>query len=318
MTVLLASIMQLVCGLLLLIVGAEFLTGISVKLAKALGIKPVVIGLTIIAFGTSAPELFVALIAAFEGRSDIAVGNVVGSNIANIGLILGIGALVSPFAIPRRIIRIELPFLAISILGLTIAAFLGEIGRFTAAAFFGLFMCYLYVLWHYKTGLLAQNEPGSGLQKAEENPWYFIRSCGIVASMVCLVAGSKLLIQGSVEIARFFNCPELIIGLTLTAIGTSLPELASTLSAARRKQGGLIIGNVLGSNFANTCAVLGTTGLIHPIRINPQILLRDLPVMAALSLALLPISRKKFIRRKEGLLLAAAYFTYILLLYLKN
>ncbi len=317
MNTLAAPVLQLLCGLVLLVLCAEWLTGTSVKLARALGIKPVVIGLTIIAFGTSAPELFVSLIAAFEGQPDIAVGNVVGSNIANIGLILGIGALVSPFSIPKRIVRIELPFLGISILGLAAAALLGEICRITAAFFFAFFLCYLYVLWHYKTGLLATNEPGAPAVASGENPRFLLRAVIIVSSMGGLIAGSKLLIHGSVDIARFFNCPELIIGLTLTAIGTSLPELASTLSAARRKQGGLIIGNVLGSNFANTCAVLGTTGLIQPIQINHQILVRDLPVMAALSLALVPISKRKFIERKEGFLLVLAYFTYILLLYLK-
>ncbi len=317
MTSLILSVLQLVCGLVLLMVSAEWLTGTSVRLARALGIKPVVIGLTIIAFGTSAPELFVSLIAAFEGQPDIAVGNVVGSNIANIGLVLGTGALVSPFVIPARIARIELPFLGISILGLAAAALLGRIDRLTAAAFLSFFVCYLYLLWHYKPGLLADNQPASP-GGAGEDPRLFQRALAIIISMGGLVAGSKFLIHASVDIARFFQCPELIIGLTLTAVGTSLPELASTLSAARRKQGGLIIGNVLGSNFANTCAVLGTTGIIQPIRINHQVLARDLPVMAIMSLLLLPITMRKRIGRMEGFLLIIAYFCYIFLLYLKN
>ena len=318
MDTLFMPVIQLISGLALLIASAEWLTGSSVKLAGALGIKPVIIGLTVIAFGTSAPELFVSLIAAVEGQPDIAVGNVVGSNIANIGLILGVGALVCPFRVPERIARIELPFLALSVIGLAGAAFLGEIGRVTAVVLLLVFAGYLFFLWHYKTGLLAGKDSKAALLTEGEDPRYFLRAFVIILSMVGLVAGSKLLILGSVEIAHFFHCPELIIGLTLTAIGTSLPELASTLSAARRRQGGLIIGNVLGSNFANTCAVLGTTGLISPVRINHQVLMRDLPVMAALSLVLFPIMKRKHVKRQEGFFLLIAYFTYILLLYLKN
>ena len=311
-------VIQLISGLALLIASAEWLTAASVKLAAALRIKPVIIGLTIIAFGTSAPELFVSLIAAVEGQPDIAIGNVVGSNIANIGLILGIGALVRPFRVPERIARIELPFLAISVLGLACAAFLGEVGRVTAVIFLLFFLGYLLFLWYYKTGLLAGQDSEAAVLTGGEDPRYLLRASVIIVSMAGLVAGSKLMILGSVEIAHFFHCPELIIGLTLTAIGTSLPELASTLSAARRRQGGLIIGNVLGSNFANTCAVLGTTGLISPVRINHQVLMRDLPVMAALSLVLFPIMKRKYIKRQEGFFLLTAYFTYILLLYLKK
>ncbi len=311
-------LIQIICGLALLIASAEWLTSSSVKLARSLGIQPVIIGLTIIAFGTSAPELFVSLLAAFEGQPDIAVGNVIGSNIANIGLILGIGAISRPFSIPARISRIELPFLTISIFGLTVASFLGKISRVTAALFFAFFICYLFFIWQYKKGLLADRESGATTWAFHEEPRYLLRVTVIALSMIGLVTGSKYLIIGSVEVARFFHCPELIIGLSLTAVGTSLPELASTLSAARRRQGGLIIGNVLGSNFANTCAVLGITGLVKPVQINHQILIRDLPVMAVLTLVLFPIMRRKRIKREEGLLLLIAYFTYIMLLYLKN
>ncbi|RUM88212.1 MAG: calcium/sodium antiporter [Thermodesulfatator sp.] len=318
MITLLMPAAELVTGLALLIVSAEWLTSTSVRLARAMGIQPVIIGLTIIAFGTSAPELFVSLMAALEGQPDIAVGNVVGSNIANIGLVLGVGAFAYPFVIPRRIARIELPFLVISIAGFGIASFMGFISRITALIFLLFFLCYLLFLWKYKKGLLADNEPATAAEEEMENPRYLLRSGIILITMVGLVAGSKLLIQGSVQIARFFHCPELIIGLTLTAVGTSLPELASTLSAARRRQGGLIIGNVLGSNFANTCAVLGLTGIVKPIFINHQVLMRDLPVMAALSLVLFPIMSRKRIRRVEGFLLITAYFTYIAFLYLKS
>ncbi len=318
MDILILPLIQVIFGLLILMASAEWLTTTSVKLATALGIKPVIIGLTIIAFGTSAPELFVSLMAAFEGQADIAVGNVVGSNIANIGLILGIGALVCPFAIPSRIARIELPFLIFSLFCFLVASFRGYIGRSTATLFLVVFSAYLFFLWHYKRGLLADTEPGPATLALRERPRYLLQAFLITISMIGLVAGSKFLIVGSVKIARFLHCPELIIGLTLTAIGTSLPELASTLSAARRRQGGLIIGNVLGSNFANTCAVLGITGLIKPLQINHQILIRDLPVMVVMSLALFPIMKKKHIKRLEGLLLLIAYLFYIMLLYLKT
>ncbi len=310
-------LVQVAAGLALLILSAEWLTDACVKLAKALGVSPLVIGLTIVAFGTSAPELFVSIMAVIQSQPDIAVGNVVGSNIANIGLVLGLGAFACPFPVPGRIARIELPFLAVSVAGLAAAAYAGMIDRLSALLFLLFFIGYLYFLWHCRAGMMVSGSRGDRSGQ-EESPRFLFRGIIIAASMAGLVIGSRLLVSGSVDIARYFHCPELIIGLTLTAVGTSLPELASTIAAAKRKQGELIIGNVLGSNFANTCGVLGTAGLINPIPINHQVLMRDMPVMAVLSLALFPIMRRKQIKRSEGLCLLVAYFTYIAVLYLKK
>ena len=306
---------ELIAGLALLIVSAECLTSSSIRLASHFGIKPVVIGLTIIALGTSAPELFVSLVAAVEGQPDISVGNIVGSNIANIGLILGLGALTAPFSIPRRIARIEMPFLTISILGLGAASFMGRISRTAALAFLALFAGYLFILWKYKAGLMADRPQGARATGAIKEPRCMYIFVVTALSLAGLLAGSKLLVTGCVEIAYLLDCPKLIIALTLTAVGTSLPELASTISAARRSQGGLIIGNVLGSNFINTCAVLGLTGMIKPLSISRHVLTRDFPVMAVLSLALFPIMTRRKIKRQDGACLLVAYFAYIVLLY---
>ncbi len=309
------SFIQLSLGVLFLVGGAELLTHHCIVLARRLGIRPIIIGLTIIAFGTSAPEFFVTVIANMRGESDLAVGNIIGSNIANIGLILGLSATVRPFVIPVRIMRVEVPFLVVSVILIGIAAWQGMLSRPAAVILLFSFGAYLYFLMDSGTSCtLASDKEES---KADP-PRYLMRSVLILVSFAGLVIGSHLLIEGAASIARFFNCPELIIGLSLTAVGTSLPELASTISALRRNETGLVIGNVLGSNFANTCGILGFAALMKPVPISPHVLLTDFPAMAAFSLALIPIFRKGYISRLEGIMLLGAYAAYVSIIYLKS
>jgi cation:H+ antiporter len=315
------AVVKLTIGLVLLVGGAELLTKACIRIAQGLGITPLVIGLTIVAFGTSAPELSVSIMAALNGQPDISIGNVVGSNIANLGLILGFGAMIAPLGIPRRILKVEIPFLMVSVAALAVAAWCHELGRVYGAAFLAGFSGYLYYLYIQKKALSEPYmEEMDGQGKAAGSPLNLLLQIPIIAaSFTALIYGSKFLVSGAVFIAHHFNCPELIIGLTVTAIGTSLPELATTFSAARQGHGALVIGNVLGSNLANVYGVLGLTGLIHPIPINHEVIVRDMPVMALFTLALVPIMKSgKRVTRLEGLFLLGAYLCYICLLYFQS
>ncbi len=315
MTVLLFSFAKLCAGLALLVGGAEFLTDNCIIIARSLGVSPMIIGLTVVAFGTSAPEFFVTVMANIRGQADLAVGNIIGSNIANIGLVLAAAAIIRPFPVHRRIARVELPFLVMSVILMGLAAWFEVLSRPEAVILLLSFCVYLYFLVENRT---SYSHSGITVEKTyHENPRFMVRSTIIALSFIALISGSHLLIQGAVSIARFFNCPELIIGLSLTAVGTSLPELASTISAIRRRESGLVIGNVIGSNFANTCGVLGIAALIRPIPINHHVLVADFPVMAALSLVLIPIFKDGYLSRRDGFMLLFAYLAYISIIYLK-
>ncbi|NPA95178.1 MAG: calcium/sodium antiporter [Thermodesulfobacteria bacterium] len=315
MTQIIIIFFQLVLGIVFLVAGAEFVTHHCIVLARHLGVRPIIVGLTVVAFGTSAPEFFVTVMANLQGQAGLAVGNIIGSNIANIGLILGVAATIMPFAVPMRLVRVELPFLVLSVILIGVASWQGVLTRLAALVLIVSFGIYLFILFE-KRGAYTQGaeteEPSESLE-----PRYLFRTAIIVLSFCSLIFGSHLLIKGAVSAARLFHCPELIIGLTLTALGTSLPELASTISALRRKETGLIIGNVLGSNFANSCGILGTAALIKPLPIDHHVLVADFPVMAALSLALIPIFRDGKISRLEGFILLGAYISYIAIIYLK-
>jgi len=314
------ALLKLLLGLILLVAGAEFLINACIKIARSFNIPPMVIGLTIVAFGTSAPEMGVSVMAALNHNPDIAIGNIVGSNLANIGLIMGIGALVAPLKIPKRTLRIEVPFLLASVVFFGGAAITGSVGRVIGVILVSVFIFYLYYLYRLRK---AAVEPYQEIQEGDAE--HVRPSAGtlmlngglIVLCILALVYGSRFLLSGAVFIATYFHCPELIIGLTVTAIGTSLPELATTFSAARHGHGELVVGNVLGSNLANVYLVLGTTGLIYPVSVNPDVVLRDLPVMALFTIAIVPMMRSGWkVSRREGGLLLAAYLVYTALLYI--
>ncbi len=318
MDLILWAFFVLIAGIALLVGGAELLVCESIVLSRYLGISPVIIGLTVVALGTSAPELFVTIMANLNAKSDLAIGNIIGSNIANIGLILGVAAVIKPFFVPARILKVELPFLMLSVVLTGIATWFGILNRIMATILIASFAIYLYVLMenHLLYEDLEQDNDTKDISFSLGQ--IVLKLLLIFFSFIALVYGSKLLIKGAVSIAKFFHCPELIIGLSLTAVGTSLPELASTISAVRRKQAGLVVGNVLGSNFANTCGILGISGLIKPMSIDSHVLTTDFPVMAIMSFVLIPLFKDKFLSRKEGLCLLVAYFSFISIIYLKS
>ncbi len=312
-TLLIPSLM-IAAGLVLLGGGAEIFLKGAVGCARRWDISPLVIGLTIVAFGTSAPELAVSLTAAFEGNADITMGNIVGSNIANIGLIMGIGAVMTPLTLRRRMIAADVPLLIVTgIIIWTAGALYGETPRLTGIILITCYLGYSAFLryWASRTGqrpVVADSAPDTDGKTRSA----LLNIIFIAGGATALVAGSRMLVHGAVDVATYFSVSQLIIGLTLTAIGTSLPELATTIAAARKKHGDIVIGNVVGSNLANICLVLGPTALITPVHMNSVLIHRDIPVMMAMTLLMLVTMWTGLkVSRAEGIVLLAAYGAYM-------
>jgi len=301
-----------ILGLVILSSGAEALIKGAIRMARLLRMSPIVIGLTVVAFGTSAPEMGVALSAALSGKPDITMGNILGSNIANTGLILGLGALLTPLPVRLRMLRIEIPLLVVVSTVLWASAIMGHPGRLSGLALLTIFTAYCLTLYRHsrKEPYIIQIEFEKSINN-RDSFWFDIAL--VIAGLTGLVTGSKSLVWGAERIAVHLGVPELIVGLSLTAVGTSLPELATTLAAARKGQTDLILGNVVGSNLSNLCAVLGVTAFITPIGINPDLLYRDFPVMVAFSLILLPVMRTGMkVTRWEGAALLLSYGAYVI------
>jgi len=308
----LISVLAVLGGLVLLVGGGETLVGGATRLAKRWGMSPLVIGLTIVAFGTSVPELFVSLTASLQNHPDIMIGNVVGSNIANVGLILGISSIIMPLTLPLREVWTELLLVVGGSVILIIATGYGHFPR-------SLGLLFTLALVSYTT-LIYRSHLGNGDSSATQEKCGNISSASLLVplALICtglilLAGGSNLFINGAVDLARYFGISELIIGLTMAAIGTSLPELASSISALRRNESGLLIGNVIGSNMFNLFMVLGLTGIIKPFALSPELLLRDLPVMLGFTFILIPIlHRHGGTNRWYGLLFLLGYIVYCL------
>ncbi|MGE0144699.1 MAG: calcium/sodium antiporter [Planctomycetota bacterium] len=315
-----AELGVLVGSLLLLTAGAELLVRGSVTVAKRFGLSSFVIGLTIVGFGTSTPELVTSLSAAANGQDDIAVGNVVGSNIFNIAFILGISALICPIPVRMATVKREVwiviaagaaPWLAL--------ATDSQVGRAVGGAFL------VFFLWQIGSSLRRGREEGSeqvqqldtvGAPIPTEGHGTWFALLLVAGGLALLVYGSTLLIDSSSAIARSLGVSELAIGLTIVAGGTSAPELVTSIVAAIRKQPEISVGNVLGSNIFNVFLILGLTGVITPQTVSPQVVGLDTPVMFAASLALLPVlGRRGRIGRTEGVVLVAAYVVYVWLLF---
>ncbi len=307
----LLALLALAGGLALLVGGGELLVSGAVRLARRLGLSTLAIGLTVVAFGTSTPELFVSLSSLFADHPDIMLGNVVGSNIANIGLILGIAALMVPLeAMAASRVKVELVLLLASSLLLVLAAWLGTFPRLLGLGFIAALI--LYTRYSYRKAAAGRNNNGDRPEECGSLTANFLK---IIAGLLFLALGSHLFIKGAVDIARYFRISELVIGLTLAAVGTSLPELASTIAAIRHKQSRLLIGNIIGSNMFNLLMVLGSAAVLRPFSPGPELLHRDLPVMILFTVALLPmLSGRRAIGRGVGLLLLTSYGLYIMLL----
>lgn len=288
----------------------------AAQLASRLGVRPLVIGLTIVALGTSAPELAVSLSASLSGQGDIAIGNVVGSNISNIGLVLGLAALIRPLTVQIRLVRFEIPLLiAISVL-IYLTAFMGQFPRWCGLVLLSGLTVYIYVL--YRLSLKERPEvEAEFVQKDGRDQSLFLNLIKLFGGFACLAGGGHLLVEGAVGLARWAGVSELLIGLTIVAIGTSLPEVVTSLVAVWRDHGDIAIGNVLGSNIFNSLGVLGGAATVHPIAVESDLVGRDLPVMVALTFLLFPFLRTgAVLRRWEGIFLLIIYVTYLTMLVL--
>jgi len=306
-------------GLLLLIGGGEWLVRGASRLASLLGVPPVVIGLSVVAFGTSAPELAVSVLSAYRGQPDIAVGNVVGSNIVNILLILGLSAVVAPLAVSARLIK-EVPMMIGTALLFFALAYDGKLTRLDGVILVGIFAAYL--AWMARTArseTLLETE----LDEASVLPrtgWTYLKLVAlVVVGLTGLALGSEWLIQGAVAAARALGVSELVIGLTSVAIGTSLPELATSVIASLRGERDISVGNVVGSNIFNILSVLGFSSLVAPdgMTVAPAVLRFDALVMIGVSLACFPVFFNGFqIKRWEGALFVGYYIAYTVYLIL--
>lgn len=305
-----------VVGVVALVGGAEALVRGAARLAARTGMSSVVIGLTVVAFGTSAPELAVSLGAAIRDEADIAVGNVVGSNIANVLLVLGLSAaLGGGLVVAQRIVRVDVPIvLAVSVL-VYLFALGGSLERWEGAVFVVLLI--VYIVWTVRAARRPGADPVMDLPDAidEGPPTSTITDLGYVAAgLVLLVVGSSALVEAATDIAESLGVSDLVIGLTVVAVGTSLPEMATSVLAAMRGERDLAVGNAIGSNLFNILAVLGVTALVSPssIPIPDGALTLDLPVMIAVSIACLPIFANGFtLERWEGLFFLAYYAAYV-------
>ena len=306
------DILLILAGFAGLLVGGELLVGSSVGLARRLGVPPLVIGLTLVGFGTSAPELVTSLQAALAGAPGIALGNVVGSNIANILLILGTAALLRPIAVASGAFRRDGTVLIAATAACAALALLDTIGRAAGIALVLALAAYLvFTLRNGRDPSAAVYEAEADYAPAAGRPSWQLALL-FAAGLGATLLGARALVAGATALARDLGVSEAVIGLTIVAIGTSLPELATSITAARKGEADVAFGNVVGSNIFNILGILGTTAIVAPLAVDPRIAAIDVWVMAAATLALVAVATTGWrIRRSEGAALLALYIGYL-------
>lgn len=313
-----STLLFFVIGLIILVTGAEVMVRGASRMASAFGISSLVVGLTVVAFGTSSPELAVSLQSALRGQADLALGNVIGSNIANVLLILGITAAAAPLVVAKQLMRFDVPLM----IGLSIVVYLmgmdGKLNRWDGLILFLSVISYTY--WLIRQSRRAEKELADEYDEAfgegKESTWYdVLLNFGLMGGgLVMLVVGANWLVESAVTMARWWQVSELVIGLTVVAIGTSLPEVATSLVAVMRGERDIAVGNAIGSNIFNLLSVLGLTSLIAPagIAVPPGVLAFDLPIMIAIAIACLPIFYTgNLVSRWEGFLFLGYYIAYV-------
>ena len=317
------NFVALIVGLIVLVIAADkFIIG-TVSIAKKFGISPLLIGLTIVGLGTSAPEILVAAISSWQGNAGLAVGNALGSNIANVGLILGVTALISPLAFKSSLLKRELPIL----MAISLACFALSLDGLTEIdGFVMLVMLATFLYWLIQTA--KQDQQNNALndsleleildempEEVEEKKAWFL----FVAGLIGLLASSRLLVWAAVNIAESFGVSDLVIGLTIVALGTSLPELAASISSVLKNEDDLAVGNVIGSNMYNLLAVYSLPGLIAPGPLADTVIYRDFPIMLAFTAALFVvgygINKSGLITRWKGTFLLLGYCSYQWVIY---
>lgn len=315
------AVLVLVLGIAILGAGADVLVRGAVTMARAARVSATVIGLTVVSMGTSLPELTVSLSAALRGADDIGLGNVIGSNIFNIGVVLGLSALILPMRVHGSAVRFEWPFMFLASFLLLLLARDGQLDYLEGFFFtVGLALFTAYIVRISRTEL--RGEEAEDLRETVDRKvsplgWRGIGGAFLLVAggVVLLVGGGELLVRGAVSIARSLGMTERVIGLTVVAAGTGAPELATSLLAARRGQSEIALANVIGSNIFNVLGILGITAIVTPIAVAPAMIASDLWWMLGISFLLFPMMWTRFIvTRTEGALLLAVYATYLALL----
>jgi cation:H+ antiporter len=304
----------LVVGLVVLVYGADVLVKYASALARHYGVSPLIVGLTVLAFGTSLPELAVSITSALKGESGVAVGNVVGSNIANIWLILGLSALAFPLVVRRQLLIFDIPVMVLSSCLMLVFAWNGQIARWEGVVLLSSVVVYIFMLLWMERRVKKAGEHDPLFEEAlldgdthgeEQRPP--IQLAGLTCvGLVLLVLGSNWMVSGAVDLARFFGVEEIFIGLTIVAIGTSLPELATTFMAALRKETDMAIGNIVGSNIFNILVVLGMTSTLSPIQVEAQTVALDIPLATLACVVCLPLFAVG--QRRLGRVAGAGFF----------
>lgn len=309
------ALVAVAVSLPLLALSADRFVDGSAAVARHFGMPSLLIGMVIVGFGTSAPEMVVSVLAAWQGSSGLALGNAYGSNIFNIGMILGVTALVRPLTVHSTVLRKELPLLTLLTAVAAWQLWNQEVSRLEAVILLVLFAGLLF--WSIRQGLQQRGDALAGEVERElvSHPMPLGRAIfWMVAGLLLLLLFSRLLVWGAVQVATALGVDDLIIGLTIIAVGTSLPELASSIAAVRKGEDDIALGNIIGSNLFNTLAVVGLAGVIAPIRVGPEVFGRDLVVMALFTVSLFVIGfalgRPGRINRYEGAALCLGYLAY--------
>ncbi len=309
--------LALISGLTVLVWSADRFVAGAAGLARALGVSTLIIGLTIVAFGTSAPEMLVSAVAALQGNAGLAIGNAIGSNIANMALVLGVTALIAPLVVHSNTLNREFPLMLVVMVVALGLLWNGLLSRLDGLILLGGMVA--VVVWTIHLARTSSVEDPLIEELAEEIPAHMPKGQAwwlLVSGLALLLLSSKLLVWGAVGIAQYYGVSDLVIGLTIVAIGTSLPELAASVMAARKNEHDIAVGNVVGSNLFNILAVLGIAGSIAPTEVDPAVLYRDFPLMLILSMALYLMARgfsregHGIIRRWAGLLLLLVFLGY--------
>jgi cation:H+ antiporter len=317
-------VLMLIVGLVMLVIGAELLVKGASKLAAAMGISPLVIGLTIVAFGTSSPEMAVSVMSSLNGSSEIAVGNVVGSNIFNVLFILGISGIITPLVVAQQLVRLDVPLMIGSSLLMMMMAWNGSISQIEGIVLFAGIIGYTFFLIRQSRkekskAVKDEYKAEFGEEKGKKPTSILVNALLVIVGLVILVLGSRWLVNGAVDIAHKLGVSDLIVGLTIVAAGTSMPEVATSVIASIRGERDIAVGNVVGSNLFNILAVLGLTATVSHggLPVSTSALSFDIPVMIAVALACLPIFfTGNIISRWEGFVFLGYYIAYTVYLIL--
>lgn len=307
------NVVYIAFGLAALFFGGNWLVRGASRLAAALGVAPLVIGLTVVSFGTSVPELMVSLNAAFNGSSDIAIGNVVGSNIANIGLILALSGLIIMIPIHFDLIKREIPVVIMASVAVLFMAQDNEINQVDGLVLVAGLVVFNVVL--VRASLRERLKPAEVKKLIEEEgvfePINRLREIGWIVLGLLLLLGANRLVEGTIAIARELQVSEILISTTLIAVGTSLPELVTSVIAARKRESDILFGNVIGSNIFNLLSILGITALVRPVQVAPRLITFEMPVMIGFALVLVFFAFRGRLPRWSSALLLAAYGAFI-------